>query len=226
VSKVITYLMILSLFVSGCVAPKKTPDMNSFAFILAQSDKMTVCNNGKCEEKFLQVAGSGIVFRKYPDETYVLTAGHVCGAKLGDDVNFMVIDSQGLPHVVREISFSDSPDLCIIKTAGEWGAPVPVGSKPPKYGERVFSMASPRGIFIPGAVLLFDGNYSGRSESGNEIFTMPCAPGSSGSAVINEQGEIVSIVHSASLDFQNIAIGTDIKRIKEFLRAQGIKGLK
>lgn len=218
--KVITYLMILSLLVSGCVAPKKAPNMNSFAFIFAQSDKFKTCENGVCQEKMAQIAGSGIVFRKDLKYTYVITAGHVCSPFEMGNINFLVIDSTGLPHIIKDMSYSQDPDLCLIKTEGDWGEPVPLGKKTPKYGEKIYSMAAPRGIFIPNAVLVFDGNYSGRTDIGNDIFTLPCAPGSSGAAILNENGEIVSIVHSASLNFQNIAIGSNLDIIKIFLKEQ------
>lgn len=221
--KVITYLMILSLLVSGCIAPKKAPDMNSFAFIFAQSELFEVCVNGVCQERMAQVAGSGIVFKKDLKYTYIITAGHVCSPIERGDINFMVIDNTGFPHVVKDMSYSQNPDLCVIKTEGDWGKPVALGKSTPKYGEKIYSMAAPRGIFMPNAVLIFDGNYSGRTDVGNDIFTIPCAPGSSGAAILNENGEIISIVHSASSNFQNIAIGTNLDNIKKFLKEQGNK---
>jgi hypothetical protein len=128
-----------------------------------------------------------------------------------------LLSSDGkLRHPIRWVAATD-PDLCIILTQGQWGAPVRVSTIEPSWGDPVWSMAAPRGIFIPGAPLLFEGVWSGRDERGNVIVTMPCAPGSSGSSLLDRRGEIVGVVHSTSLKFQEIAIATRRERVIQFI---------
>jgi glutathionyl-hydroquinone reductase len=63
-------------------------------------------------------------------------------------------------------------------------------------------------------------HYTGTSSGCDDFecaFTIPATYGSSGSAVINERGEIISIISRASIEFNNYAIGAKPEHIKEFL---------
>jgi hypothetical protein len=135
----------------------------------------------------------------------------------GEKHMLAAVDSQGNIHESVESKLTDSPDLCIIRTVGEWGVPVKLSDREPEYGERVISMAAPEGIFESNMVLVFEGRYSGQTSSGDKIFTIPCAPGSSGSAVLDKNGNIVSVIHSAAKNFQNIAIGSNLNDVREFI---------
>jgi hypothetical protein len=128
-----------------------------------------------------------------------------------------LLDVDGkMHHPIKWVSAID-PDLCIILTADKWGTPVRVSASEPNWGDPVWSMSAPRGVFMPGAPLLFLGTWSGRDQRGNVIVTMPCAPGSSGSSLLDSRGEIVGVVHSTSLKFQGIAIGTRRQRVIDFI---------
>jgi glutathionyl-hydroquinone reductase len=59
--------------------------------------------------------------------------------------------------------------------------------------------------------------YSSGCDDYECAFTIPATYGSSGSAVINEKGEIVSIISRAAISFSNYAIGAKPKDIDEFL---------
>jgi hypothetical protein len=130
----------------------------------------------------------------------------------------VVISTEGKPHrVIRWVSSEHEPDLCVILSEGRWGSVVPVAAEDPVWGDRIWSIAAPHGIFIPGAPLLFEGTWSGQNAQGDVIVTMPCAPGSSGSALVNGRGEIVGVVHSTSLKFQEIAIATNRTDVIKFI---------
>ena len=49
------------------------------------------------------------------------------------------------------------------------------------------------------------------------MFTLPATYGSSGSAVINEKGEIVSIISKSSIEFNNYIVGPTPRSIRKFL---------
>ena len=49
------------------------------------------------------------------------------------------------------------------------------------------------------------------------MYTIPATYGSSGSAVINEKGEIISVISRAAVGFNNYAIGAKPQQIEEFL---------
>ena len=63
---------------------------------------------------------------------------------------------------------------------------------------------------------VFEGRFSGSDEY-EFIFTIPATYGSSGSGVINENGEIISIITKASVDFKNITFGPTIDQLHHFL---------
>lgn len=215
--KLILPTLLLSAIITCDSSRPFSPDQKSFAFIIARTQSEKKCDAGECRVKVTTGSGSGIVIKSDSSSTLVITAGHVCKMPDGEKHLLAVVDSQGNIHESIESKQSDDPDLCIIRTSGEWGVPVPLSDVEPNYGERVISMAAPEGIFESNMVLVFEGRYSGQTSSGDKIFTIPCAPGSSGSAVLDKSGKIVSIIHSAAKNFQNIAIGNNLKEVRDFI---------
>jgi hypothetical protein len=195
-----------------------SPNQNSFVFIISRTQSEKKCDGQECRIKVTTGSGSGIVVASGPKSTLVMTAGHVCKMPAGESHALSAVDSEGNIHQSMSFKLSDKPDLCIISTSGTWGVPAQISDTDPAYGEHVTSMAAPEGVFEPNMVLAFDGRYSGKTSNGDRIFTLPCAPGSSGSAVLNQDGKIVSIIHSAAKNFQNIAIGSGVEDIKRFIR--------
>lgn len=208
---------LLSMMASCQAQENFSPSQSSFAFIVSKTQSEKKCDGQECRVKVTTGSGSGVIIAHEQESTLVITAGHVCKMPPGESHLLSVVDSEGNIHQSKSLKFDDTPDLCIIKTTGTWGTPVQLSSKEPAYGERMVSMAAPEGFFEPNMVLVFDGRYSGQASNGDRIFTIPCAPGSSGSAVLNQDGKIVSIIHSAAKNFQNIAIGSNIADIQKFI---------
>ena len=157
-------------------------------------------------------------------ESYVLTAYHICGNLKGPEFLSIKIESDLVdktdpnwiePHIlIVEVtglfSVTDyfgnhydaefyrgdrNNDLCILKTEHMPDIrPVPIADEPAPLNSKVYNIASPRSLSVPGAVLTFEGYISGLRPNGFHMFTFPVGPGSSGSPVLNEYGEIVSIV--------------------------------
>jgi hypothetical protein len=84
-------------------------------------------------------------------------------------------------------------------------------------GEKVQNIAAPVGIFSPGMLLTFQGRNSGVDPLGNAYFSFPGAPGSSGSPVFDDKGKLVSVIHSAHLQFDHFSIGVSQKNLLGFL---------
>ena len=76
--------------------------------------------------------------------------------------------------------------------------------------------AAPLGIHDPYTRNNFEGRFSGCNNSECQ-FTIPATYGSSGSAVINKNGEIISIVSSAVIQFPHITVGPTHLQLIEFL---------
>ena len=83
----------------------------------------------------------------------------------------------------------------------------------PLIGEKLTNVAAPDGMASPNTRLMFDGIFSG-CEGLNCVFTIPATFGSSGSAVYNENGELVSILVAASVNFENVSMGPHITTIQ------------
>ena len=92
---------------------------------------------------------------------------------------------------------------------------IKLAKKMPAIGNFVFNVAAPNSMGSPNTRLLFDGHFGGCEEVC--VYTIPATFGSSGSAVFNSKGELISILVMATPDFENVGIGPDIYTIKQFL---------
>jgi len=184
--------------------------------------------------------GSGMIIRHSREMTFILTAAHVCrdrrnysmrittlrgAAEISIEQRSVLtsVDYYGNTHSTSVFSSDDDNDICIVVTPGLWGNPVPISSIGPEVGDLVYNVASPLGIFEPRMVPIFEGRYVGRDSGNRSYYTIPTGPGSSGSAILNNSGEIVGVIHSAFTDFENIAISAsldDIRRISRTIESQ------
>lgn len=167
--------------------------------------------------------------------TLVLTANHVCET---EKITVNSFDKSFLKHVRGNLGFhgdftirtepkmtvvdhlgnkytattdawaSDvQSDTCIVETSMN-GPALTIGSKP-SYGDVLFNVAAPKGIFYAnsrgGGIFYADGLYNGEflmpSKKGKQdklfaMYTISAAPGSSGSPVVNKNGEIIGMIHS------------------------------
>lgn len=184
----------------------------------------------------MRASGSGIVVRSLSHSTYILTADHVCRGQQIQTINIptasgpaqiimsrtldlKTVDYYGNVRYAEYFS-SDAPnDICLVRTKGTWGKEVPVAESLPEIGERVFNVAAPTGIFNPGMVPMFEGFFSGSDTRRLHYYTVPARPGSSGSSILNERGEIVAVIHSAYTGFENIAICSSLTSIHELIES-------
>lgn len=201
------------------------------------------CNNilGMLPPKIVSTRGSGTVVKVVNDQTYVLTADHVCShpAKSSFEMPFpgspgnppmltritvnqrtviSAVDGDGVPHISSVHATDNINDACLIKSDGAWGEDrvVPVASSMPIVGSRVYNIAAPFGIFSPGSPgvkLHFEGRYSGSDAAGNYFYTLPARPGSSGSAVLDSRGYIIGVVHSAMVNFEHVALASSLSSV-------------
>lgn len=211
-------LSILLMITTGCSPTPRVPDPQSFVYIRTQSiDDQKECDNESCPLKIITSSGSGSVIRHHGDNTYILTAGHVCEMPKSSISMAVAVDSTGESHEIESSKYSSDPDLCVMKSPGTWGAPLSISDRSPKYGDRVLAMSAPNGIFSKNMIPLFEGMYSGNLKEGDGVYTLPAMAGASGSAVLNEDLEVISVIHSATKGFQHIAIGSSTQRLNKFV---------
>jgi len=174
--------------------------------------------------------GSGIVFYVDNTYTYVLTANHVCTPPFHERVVQLygnetvivnsIVDYAGETRLAEVVYNDITKDLCILKIEGSWTSPVPLSLVAPEIGDRIYSLAAPGGFFYPGVVPIFDGIYSGKINSildSDDIYTIPTQGGSSGAAVLNENFEIIGVIHSSVYGNDNIGIASTHEEVTEFL---------
>ncbi len=175
-------------------------------------------------------SGSGSVVDIIDEESIVLTANHVCNpfedsSSLQPSVSvrskYLEVTSYYGETYHAEVLYSDSDyDLCLLRVEGLWATPVAISHSPAYVGERVYNMGAPSGFFAPGMVPLFDGYASGnigRLGYQNSIYTIPTRGGSSGSPVLNSEGEIIGVIHSAIAEVENVAIACTWDELQDFM---------
>jgi S1-C subfamily serine protease len=182
----------------------------------------------------MSASGSGLVVKSLSHSTYILTADHVCRMDATEVVavrtplgvaqiimtqNLLLetIDYYGNVRQAEFFSSDSVNDVCLIRTKGTWGNPVPIAESLPAIGETVYNVAAPLGIFNPGMVPMFEGTFSGTDSSQRHFYTLPARPGSSGSAIINASGEVVGVLHSAFRGLEHMAICSSLTAVKELM---------
>lgn len=204
--------------------------------VCGSQEKTTVC---KELMNFGSVGSGAIVHNersliKNP-RTLVLTANHVCQT---DEITLKNLGPEVIPHIKNKLKLEapyrtevitkmkvknqygqqfevkEKPwiqnveaDTCIIETS--MNAPsLKIGSEA-KYGDDLYNIAAPKGIFHPsssgGGVFLTKGLYNGkflmREGKMFSMYSINAAPGSSGSPVLNKNGELVGMIHSVDSRF-------------------------
>jgi S1-C subfamily serine protease len=175
-------------------------------------------------KSYFMAMGSGAVIEN-DGSSEIITAGHVCDssdmvfpASPFTEFEVFVYDWQGNGWKAEVAAIDKENDLCLLTVAGvEYPAELQVATKSPNIGDHLFLAAAPLGVFVKEMPLLFDGYYSGEDEGGTIMSTIPVAPGSSGGAIVNKNGEIVGIVTAGLVGFENVGIATSWKKLQEFL---------
>jgi hypothetical protein len=173
-------------------------------------------------------------------KTILLTAGHSCESMSSTNKNVgsffqaftfpqsnnkplrpqqykYVYDINKQKYPINRVIYSnpDDPDICMLSAQGTFPHNVTIAKQPPKLGARLVNIASPFGIFNRQTIILFDGYYSGHM-NGNDLYSIPSAPGSSGSPVFHNN-KLIGLIHSADRRLNHISYGTPLTVIQNLL---------
>ena len=83
--------------------------------------------------------------------------------------------------------------------------------------EEVFYMGAPWGVYHPPTVPIFKGTFSGKISDSSSLFTVPGAPGASGSAIMTNNNKVVGVLFAVHPGLNHITIATDYKATLSFL---------
>jgi len=175
----------------------------------------------------MSATGSGVIIGKYRGVSLVLTAGHVCSTpnegvpvteNFGIQYRMHLESGFGREGFGTILAVDSTNDLCMLIADQDLGPGLNIADDDPTLHEEIYTMSSPRGLAVPLAVPVFDGYFTGQV-SDIYIFTIPAAPGSSGSPILNEHGEIISIISGAAISFDEFTIGCNTPALRNFVLA-------
>ena len=195
----------------------------------------------KCQKATLRYVSSGAyVFHSEVSEgvSYALTAGHSCQSKIPEKQHiegfvvlnkgskFKVVDLNGFSHDATVVAINNRFDLCLLQVSDVIMKPptLKIAEKEPARGETVVNMAAPHGLFWPGTVLVFKGQFSGYHNKGYSVYTIPTKPGSSGSPIINSKHELVGVIFAGYPMMENIGLSSPLVAIRVFLKKSIAQG--
>lgn len=194
-------------------------------------------------------SGSGFIAATNGYDSWGITAGHVCSPNKiilqGPDgevfepdttayVRVMILGGIAYEAVVEDIY--PSLDLCVLKIKGmRPPAILEMAPRPTERGERVFAMAAPLGTFGADLLPIMEGFDAGQTsdypppnpELGGvpipyDVYTIPTKGGSSGSPIVNVDGELIGVTSGTLVGFENIAFSPPYAGIKTVMEA--VKG--
>jgi len=189
----------------------------------------------ECYKKQHGYTGSGSIIAGTFDGSYVLTAAHLCDhkgelKKLNEINNELEADDEFteivLIYKVRDISnfsykakiigYDNELDSCIAFVWGLFGPSLSISEDGPIIGQEYYNIAAPAGFFEKDLVPLFEGRYIG-DYKGADVYTIPAIGGSSGSPIINRDGELVGIIYARHHRFHHITLSTNYDKLKNFI---------
>jgi len=180
-----------------------------------------ICTETGCIEKSFDFMASGAAINTTNYGTYILTAGHVChtptppkNIKLKTKYSITNVFGHKYSAKVIEYTLNENLDICMLYTKGKI-KPVSIADGGPVPGEKVYNLAAPLGIFNPGMIPVLEGRFAGFREN-HAIYTIPAAPGSSGSGIFNRKGELVGLIHSVYTSFNNLSLSVSYSDLRRF----------
>ena len=219
---------LLTAFSCGGYQGKFEFPRDSFIYV-RQMVTIKVCAPGKpfeCKDRRSGISGSGSIVKVTPTGSYVLTAEHVCRSRTlkkatsGRKVKsreFLAIDLEEKRYDLKIMATDVRSDLCLVFAEGLISRKaIPIARNAPKPGDRVHNVAAPQGVFTRDMVPLFSGYFSG-SDGDNDIYSISATQGSSGSPVLNDNGEIIGVITRAFSNFNSLSLSPSFNYVSAFL---------
>lgn len=170
-----------------------------------------------------QMSGTGIIVESNEEESWALSAGHVCYPEHHDNLIMwtdlwmhMGFDVTGRYEPIFIIALDQVTDVCVFRIPLGNLPAVPLAKEMPSIGSKVWLGSYPLGVYNPGHVPFFEGYYAGILE-GRASYTIPVTGGASGGGVVNSKGELLGVVSMAIDGFENITLVSKLENVQTML---------
>lgn len=195
---------------------------------LNKSLRVYSCDENNCNASTpinLRASASGFIVRITSEGSFIITAAHFCENNMFDiENNIKVVTSyvskrlDGEAYSARMLDYQSDIDVCMLYAAGLTSniSAVRLSNSRPEPGDKIYNIAAPFSIVASNMVPILEGRYNGKSQN-NDFYTLPAAPGSSGSMIINEYGELIGMVHSVFIRFNVISLSTKYEDLMKFI---------
>ena len=182
--------------------------------------------------------GTGAIIKHEDDVSFILTAAHVCGHLYEDQIKkffffydkkdptmrikantaIIATDIDGNRHAAIQLVMHPPSDSCVFISTRIDQPASEISSFEPLIGERSYNLALPRGIWGRGFIPAFEGFFLGElfTDPDRDVaasYSIPTAPGSSGSPIYNAYGDIIGMVHSYYRSFDHLALAATHEQI-------------
>ena len=192
------------------------------------------------ESEFGMTASGFVVANHGSDGAYLMTAAHVCDTV--DDLKNIRIDPlqkifhkpkislvseeykgsdiRGGEHKLKVVHTTkpEEDDICILYGESILGEPLTMAPIMPDNGEKVYNMSAPTGYSFKNMVPIFEGRYSGINPEGWAIYTIPVIGGSSGSPILNRDGQVVGMIVMRLSRFHHVALSPQRATMESFIK--------
>jgi S1-C subfamily serine protease len=184
------------------------------------------CSENTCETGVISSAGSGFVVKITYKGAFIITASHVCatdqtsllsGVTAIDELKVETLGGKYYDAVL--LAHDPNIDACLMfaEDLVDGVEEVTLSETAPDEGDKVYNIASPHAIHYPNVVPIFEGRYIGQRR-GRAFYTFDAAPGSSGSMILNENGELIGLLHSVFRDMYSIVVSVRYDNLMHFIK--------
>lgn len=195
------------------------------------------CADDWCTKTMIDVTeeinGSGFITSN-EQGIFVLTADHVCTpttetmavfsatqklfgkAVVRIEIEREIIFNNGMMVIAKMTKNDSLNDICKLESEGIIGKPLKISPVNSSFGSEIHNISSPLGI----KNFITDGKFSEtifRFGAEMDKYSMPVQVGSSGSAVLNENWEVIGIVTQKEPGFEHISYGPSYQTLFRFL---------
>ena len=227
---VMVFLTLSCSLTNNILSANKILPRRSYVFV-EKTVNLKKCYTDKCTTGKVISVGSGFIVEITHKGAFIMTAAHVCTTDKADllpEVNshdvIKVEALDGRWYNTKILKYNRDIDACLMfaEDLTEGVEKVTLSKVAPKEGDKVYNIASPYGVHYPNVVPIFEGRYFGERDY-RAFYTFEAAPGSSGSMILNEKGELIGLLHSVYRDMYSIVVSVRYDNLMQFIKHGLIK---